>query len=855
MSNKLHTITLGALLHDIGKIVYRAEGSSISHAETGKEFLSNENIKIPDKDTVLQIVRFHHKSGLKKQNLPSSHPVYLVYEADNIASALDRRDDEESSTEQVFEHYTPLESVFNLIWGRKTGQKGKYPASTLRVEDNIPFPEENRTNLTKGDYSRIKSHLEENLKKIDYQLENPNSVLKLLEATASFIPSSTYLKEIPDISLFDHSKITAAVASSLFLYLDEKNETDYKTIFFKNYEQFRKEEVFLLVLGDISGIQDFIYTISSKGALKSLRARSFYLDLICEHIADEILSALNLSRANLLYSGGGHFRLLLPNTEKTAAMLNLARENINWWLFKRYSTALYLEISSVPVSAYTLSGKQGTDGENLLKKAYEDLALKANQGKMRRFSGPLLEKIIFPRENSLDCRRECTICRTSSTDLIEDPFNPGSIICKNCLALRNIGGKLGTEKDNIIIAVTRSHSEKNASNTLEIPGISGENLYLSFLSETQTREELAKNPDNIKRLYSINRLYTGVGYSTNLWAGNYSREPELKEEGYIDFNELAKASCGIKRLGVLRADVDNLGLVFAEGFKQGDEKSDPYKYLSLSRSAALSRQMSMFFKYYINHICRRKERNKNRIYLTPESRADKNLALVYSGGDDLFIVGAWNEIIDFALDLREAFEHYTMGRLTFSAGIGLFRPGFPISQMAAFTGDLEKEAKKNKTSPGEKNSLALFGMEYDKEAKEIFPHVYPWDEFRDKVLSEKYRFLAETLYMEDKTAPPGMIKAGMSLCYRWLNLLRNLGDDRERINLARLAYNLARLEPPASAPEETRAAYETLRKKLYMWASSDKDRRQLITALTLFIYLNRKEKEDEADDQNLSGNP
>jgi hypothetical protein len=42
-----------------------------------------------------------------------------------------------------------------------------------------------------------------------------------------------------------------------------------------------KENPYLLVSGDLSGIQATVYSISSKGALKSLRARSFMLELLC----------------------------------------------------------------------------------------------------------------------------------------------------------------------------------------------------------------------------------------------------------------------------------------------------------------------------------------------------------------------------------------------------------------------------------------------------------------------------------------------------------------------------------------------------------------------------------------------
>lgn len=48
-----------------------------------------------------------------------------------------------------------------------------------------------------------------------------------------------------------------------------------------------KDKPLLLALGDFSGIQETVYTISSKGALKSLCARSFML--LTEHIVYEIM--------------------------------------------------------------------------------------------------------------------------------------------------------------------------------------------------------------------------------------------------------------------------------------------------------------------------------------------------------------------------------------------------------------------------------------------------------------------------------------------------------------------------------------------------------------------------------------
>lgn len=102
-----------------------------------------------------------------------------------------------------------------------------------------------------------------------------NAVLEILEATTTFVPSSTSTDELADISLYDHVKMTAAIATCIHEYLLQEGITDYKTVLFKEATSFYSRQVFYLYSMDISGIQDFIYTITSKGALKGLRSRSF----------------------------------------------------------------------------------------------------------------------------------------------------------------------------------------------------------------------------------------------------------------------------------------------------------------------------------------------------------------------------------------------------------------------------------------------------------------------------------------------------------------------------------------------------------------------------------------------------
>ena len=107
---------------------------------------------------------------------------------------------------------------------------------------------------------------------------------------------------------------------------------------------------FLIVGGDISGIQNFIYRITKaqgvKGISKMLRGRSFYLLLLQDVIARHIIEQVGLFNTNILYSGGGRFELLLPNTGESKQILNSIQININKWLFNRYGGELGLVLES-----------------------------------------------------------------------------------------------------------------------------------------------------------------------------------------------------------------------------------------------------------------------------------------------------------------------------------------------------------------------------------------------------------------------------------------------------------------------------------------------------------------------------
>ena len=81
-----------------------------------------------------------------------------------------------------------------------------------------------------------------------------------------------------------------------------------------------------------------------------------------ENIIDGLLQDAGLSRINLLYSGGGHFYALLPNTEAARASVAKQQQAVNAWLLSHVGTRIYLAAGMAPCTAAELlqSDSQGS---------------------------------------------------------------------------------------------------------------------------------------------------------------------------------------------------------------------------------------------------------------------------------------------------------------------------------------------------------------------------------------------------------------------------------------------------------------------------------------------------------------
>jgi len=814
-------IEKAGLLHDIGKVYQRAERVHKNHSFIGQEkmapYLQGKN------DAILRAIANHHRVELEQNDIADNDISYIIYEADNLAASSDRRSlelegvDSAKSTQNVFVPTIVLGNVWNIFDNKGTLSESAYPLRGIGEEKRMPYPVEwARIQAPAEKYKRIVREVDRVFRQQSPLDMTVHELLHLMEATMSYIPSSTNMSEVPDISLYDHQKLTAAFAGCIYLFFEAQDITDYKTYCYGNKNAaMRKSPMYLIVSGDMSGIQNFIYTIPSKGALKSLRGRSLYLDVLLENIIDEILKACGVSRTCLIYSGGGHFYMLLPNTQQVKKVLDTYRYRLNDWFLTHYGKRLYMALAAVPCTAKDL-----TKGNGRIREVFRSASQELSKAKLNRYESKQLADLFDPNSavnRIADGNRECAVCHTSSVKLFPYGDEGEEDACEACNSLY----QLGTQALKKSVFYVTDRALKGA---VPIPGYE-KDLYLKAVEEANLSD--LPSPE---RLYIKNDITLGKEVATYLWMGDYYTKGT--DGQVIEFTELAQRSGGnekdssIARIGVLRADVDNLGAAFIAGFNA--------QYDTLTRKAVLSRNLSMFFKRYINDICRgyTVDGTSKFTLFTDKKQVERQLHIIYSGGDDMFLAGTWDDIIEIAIDLRHAFERFTNGKLTFSAGIGFFHPKCPISQMARKTGELETYAKDNP----DKNSIALFGevVKYKERYEEMLTTRYTWDDFEYGVCGEKLNFLQQHFEWREDTSQTKLIIV-KGVLYRLLDLMRGTEREENRINLARFAYTLARMEPK-KAECAKKQCYEEVKNQLYIWYQNEQSCQQMMTAIELLIY-------------------
>ena len=646
MLQDIERLQLAALLHDIGKFRQRTITTRPfrPHERHSWEFVTEDFgdfFQVGGDDLGDAILNHHERRQTKE-----------IEKQVTLADRLSATERETEQREQESPSHAALVSIMSRLQidDKPQPTELRYDLNPLDIRRETVFPTEDGSadpNRYKELWEQFTQELQQLVGDRGYQSADYQTLVALLHKYTARMPAATPWERgaeqtVPDVSLYDHLRTTAAIAACVHREILPDDLDGYLR---KSAEQ----PLCALLKGDISGLQKFLYRIKSEGASRELRGRSFYLQLLTEAIALWILRRFDLPITNLLLASGGHFYLLLPYRE-AREKIDALRAEIAEKLWDVHREELSIVLAGVPVTASNFD--QFTGRWELVSKEIEQ---------RKRTKGREL-----PKEKMFD--------------LFFTPRDEWEI--KNYRF-----PELGRELRDAQYLVAFEIPEKPISEEPdwhEIIGSFGLKVHLVNKLEDKLTPPTDTTRATVYRLDSTEFLSDEilgnfrwdnlpVSYDFRLLPQVIPHKPG--SDGVADFDQLADASEGAKWIGVLRMDVDNLGGLFRDGL--GDSAT-------ISRMSTLSESVRLFFEGYIPQLCR----DYN------DDHTTDILELIYAGGDDLFLVGGWSALPEIAHQIRDEFRAFVGGEhVTLSGGIAIEHKKYPLYQLADDAGDALDDAK------------------------------------------------------------------------------------------------------------------------------------------------------------------
>ncbi len=797
----LKILVLSALLHDIGKFAQRAkrpysktlQGEYLPvfdgkyshwHALYSDYFIEND-LPLPGeleefRSQIARTASTHHRPV--ENNLMDM----CVSIADRLSSGADRIHSTDEESKAGFRE-SRLISIFDEIelLNHQFEPPGKYfyKLVPLDIKDDVVFPVKDAATGPAKEYQVLFDQFHNELGKINIKngftpfMEN---LISLLERFTWAIPSSSY-KTISDIPLFDHSFSTAGIAQALFLY---HKETGTVPSFSDD------EKKFILVSGDLSGIQKYIFGIShstSRGVSKIFRARSFFIQAVVQSAILEIENRFNIHSVCRLMNSGGKFILLLPNIDSVKQELEKIDHEIQVWFRQKFKGTLTLPLAwSTDMSQQDFEMNRFTIK---LDEANEALGTAKLQKLHKTFKnyGNVIDHDYEEFEGG-----NCALCERNASDekaseIYSSKEKNDLPVCRDCAdQITYIGKNLPNSKYLV-------YSREGKIPLFGQVYLSIENKKLFNFNDCFRVETLINEPGYVRA--RIARHLPSI--STEELKNQALFSLFEKEEGFHDmirplennsdsfvpktFSMIADKSrkqlgdgklTGRPLLGFLKADVDNLGLIFSTGLS---------KNISMARIASLSRMINFFFTDYIVSLL---ENDFPDIYV------------VFSGGDDLFLIGPWNQTINFALKMRSKFSEFCAMNpdITLSCGILTTKSRLPVRKAVYIAEEYLEKAKNVKSGKRVKDSVCF--LETPLSWKE-FENLMRLGKKFDKALEEKDRTLFSNSFlyrlltyhkMYLNFAGKGDIKSGRYLSHAHYDIGRNIfrKDEKNKDELTML---------------------------------------------------------------------
>lgn len=632
------------------------------------------------------LAAMHHK--------PETSYQAIITQADRLSSGWERRSYEEYTSAVSPADYlkTRVNSVFaRLACNNSKDNNTKWIYDLKKLSAHSIFPKQEKEKDKQEalkDYQELFSSFLIDLESLSDKTSNLPLWFQHLESLflhyAAFIPSARAGNVVPDVSLYDHSKVTAALATALYQY---HKATDTLT---KEAIEDCDDKRFLFVGGDLLGIQNFIFHSGGlkKYRAKLIRGRSFQVSLFAELAASLMCYECGIPKTSICYATAGQFVILCANTEETKQGIERAKTRIQKWLIEHFRGITFLPVSQVEAKSADLTGGNF--------KAIQ-IELIRRRDRMRYQPFDLVENggVIANYLEEIDKHGACPLCRQRAANVLSDQ-DESLAICDCCA-------------DQIFLG---NESVKNSELKVYFDADSAGELHLPVFGKYQ----IDFKKSNTSAAYSDDSLHQHWQIGVGDRAANYGFISQKRLAGYvptiseedISSHDLIEGDIGsvksfkdiiqgegeaFEALGVFRADLDDLGYTLHTALK-GDQ-------FTLARFATMSRLLDSFFSVYLP--------------VALKEQGFENVYTVFGGGDDLFLIGYWRDILALAPFLRKEFSKFVCNSngITFSAGITLHKDHTPVDFLAEAA---EIALEESKAQPA-KNAVTLFG------------ETITWDEF------------------------------------------------------------------------------------------------------------------------------
>jgi len=714
-------IALAGLLHDIGKFGQRANEKLRGDFNKNIYGHKHSNYTAQILQDYFNDIESYHQASFEHHivNKNSDINSWIVAVADRLASGFER---------EIFEDYNKNDEFENFKKQRLRGlftEDKEYKIAPLSTK--TIFYEENKSNeneyikvweIFKNDLdilSKTKGSSKTDLVSLDY----------LLKKHTTFMPSSTTFK-ISDydsvkanIPLYDHLKATAIFAGAIYKLDNEKKQNLIN--YYKKTKPYKETKEFILINGDFFGIQDFIFNeIEAKSASKVLRGKSAFVQILTKIIAFYIIEKLKLSYLNIISENAGKFEILVPNNQEIIDNLNQIQNELNEYFVKEFFGETGVGISFIECGLLDFIQKDG------YKNLRESLAKKVELSKLNKFD-LLNSKYEINWDKELNNQNQCFACKKRVGN--ERKYIDKKV-CDSCYRFIEIGKNLTKAK---YLVITKDET------SIEI----FDGYYLKFLDK-------GENPKGLKNTVAIYDISKDTGFS-GFAKWEISSYVATNENEILTFEELAKRSVkdglvdgkrefGIEAIMSLKGDVDNMGKFLRETENISN---------SFAKFNFFSRMIDYFFSVYVPNTMREKY---------------PNTYTIFAGGDDLFIIGAWDEVIELSKQIRQDFMKFVKGSpLSFSVGMILTKPNKPINFIARVSEEALENSKEMKNNEGKviKDAISLFG------------ETVKWKDYLDE---DNALYFQEELYRIDKE----VFELNTAFLYRLLELIhmrQNINKD------------------------------------------------------------------------------